>query len=364
MIFLLIPHFLIFCFLLKKKEKKIINCIGKKKKKNKIKYSFFFYGYVFFRDLFKSIIIAEKNIFAQFYIIRNDFLGKKFLSLMRYKSEKKLVILLVDYIGTNLLNVKLNNIFFSIYNKKKILLNFRNHKKVIFIDNKILWIGGNNVGKEYINLNFYIKYWNDFHCKIKNVYPNFIVENFNFQNIKSNFTIKKIEICKKFFFLKCVNNFVDIVIFFTKKKIIIMSPYVILDMNLINLIKNLIKKNIEIIFLISYKTDNFFIQCSSIIFLKFLMNYKTKVFFLEIGFYHRKIYIIDDKYIFFGSINFDIRSVYINKECLFIINDKKFLKEININIEKNFFFKFINYKKTNFLIKFIYVFSFLNYYLQ
>ncbi|MGP4128152.1 MAG: phospholipase D-like domain-containing protein [Candidatus Carsonella ruddii] len=144
----------------------------------------------------------------------------------------------------------------------------------------------------------------------------------------------------------------------------IMSPYIILDIKLINLIKTLIKKNVEVIFLVSYKTDNYFIQFSSLIFLKFLMHYKIKIFFLELGFYHRKIYIIDKKYVLFGSMNFDIRSIYINEECLFIINDVNFLNKIYINIKKNFFSKFINYKKTNFLIKFIYIVSFLNYYIQ
>ncbi|XZR53087.1 MAG: phospholipase D-like domain-containing protein [Candidatus Carsonella ruddii] len=285
--------------------------------------------------------------------------------MIKYKSKKILVILLIDYIGTFFFKKKIENIFISIYNKKKFLLNFRNHKKIIFIDNNILWIGGNNIGKEYINLNFFIKNWNDFHCKINNIYPNFIVDDFNFKKIKNNFTIKKIEICKKFFFLKYyVINFINIIIFFVKKKIIIMSPYIILDINLINLIKTLIKKNIEIIVLVSYETDNYYIHFSSLIFLKFLMYYKIKIFFLELGFYHRKIYIIDYKYVCFGSMNFDIRSIYINEECLFIMNDVNFLYKININIKKNFFSKFINYKKTKILIKFIYIVSFLNYYTQ
>ncbi|XZR52682.1 MAG: phospholipase D-like domain-containing protein [Candidatus Carsonella ruddii] len=144
----------------------------------------------------------------------------------------------------------------------------------------------------------------------------------------------------------------------------IMSPYIILDIKIINIIKILIKKNVEIFFLLSYKTDNFFIQFSSLIFFKFLINFKIKILFLELGFYHRKIYIIDKKYVFFGSMNFDIRSIYINEECLFIINDEFFLYKININIKKNFFPKFINYKKTKILIKFIYIVSFLNYYIQ
>lgn len=143
-----------------------------------------------------------------------------------------------------------------------------------------------------------------------------------------------------------------------------MSPYIILDLELINFIKILKKKNIEIKVYVSYKSDNIYTQLSSLIFLKYLIKLKIKIFFLKNGFYHRKIYLIDKKYLIFGSMNFDIRSVYINEECLFIINNKNLKKKIFLKIKKNFLFNIINYKKKNFFIKFIYIVSFINYFSQ
>ncbi|AFP83940.1 phospholipase D-like domain-containing protein [Candidatus Carsonella ruddii] len=287
------------------------------------------------------------------------------INLLIYKSIKNLILLSIDYIGTNIYTKNIKKIFLLIYNKNHFSINFRNHRKIVFIDNKNLWIGGNNVGKEYINMNPNIKYWNDFHCLIRNVYPNFIPQNFNFKQIKNNFTIKKIEICKKFFFLKYdLINFINIIIYFCKKNIIFMSPYIILDLNLIKIIKILINKNILIKFIVSYKTDNYFTHFSSLIFLKFLVKYNVEVIFLRIGFYHRKIYIIDNIYVCFGSMNFDIRSLYINEECIFIIKNFFFLNEVINNVKKNFFPIFISNKKNLFSLKIIYIVSFLNYFIQ
>ncbi|AFP84120.1 putative endonuclease related to cardiolipin synthase [Candidatus Carsonella ruddii HT isolate Thao2000] len=357
--------FFVICFLLNKTNKNKLICYSKKKKNNKFKYNFFFNGFCFFKNLFNSIIISKKNIYIEFYIIKNDFLGKKMLNLLIYKSIKNLILLSVDYIGTNIYKKNIKKIFLLIYNKNHFFINNRNHKKIVFIDNKKLWIGGNNVGNEYISMNPNIKYWNDFHCLIQNVYPNFIPENFNFKKINNNFTIKKIEICKKYFFLKNnIINFINMIIYFCKKNIFFMSPYIILDLNLIKIIKILLKKNIKIKFIVSYKTDNYFIHFSSLIFLKFLTNYKIEIFFLEIGFYHRKIYLIDETYVCFGSMNFDIRSIYINNECLFIIKDYFFFYKILNKIKKNFFPIFINYKKNSFFLKIIYIVSFLNYFIQ
>ncbi|WP_433928079.1 phospholipase D-like domain-containing protein [Candidatus Carsonella ruddii] len=142
-----------------------------------------------------------------------------------------------------------------------------------------------------------------------------------------------------------------------------MSPYIILDLCLINIIKKLILLKKKIFLYISYKTDNLYIQGVSLIFLKILMNYNIKIYFLNIGFFHRKIYIFDDLYILFGSNNFDIRSIYINQECLIFLSDKIF-KKLFFKKLKNNLLNFLYYKKKFFYIKFFYIVSFLNYYFQ
>lgn len=46
-------------------------------------------------------------------------------------------------------------------------LNFRNHRKIVVIDGRIGYIGGFNVGDEYIGLNNKFGYWRDTHLRIE-----------------------------------------------------------------------------------------------------------------------------------------------------------------------------------------------------
>lgn len=357
MFFLLIPHFFFFLFLDKKKKKKTF--IFSKKKKVNIRFSLYFNNYNFFYELYSTILLSKKFLIVQFFIIRNDFLGKKFLKLLKYKSIKCRVIIIVDNIGTI---YKMQTNYFFKYNKKKILLNFRNHKKIILLDNKIFWIGGNNIGREYQNKNFFIGDWNDFHCKIINTKLNYFIFDFF---IKNKIAFKNNILNKKFFYLdNYFFNFLFLINFIVKKNFFIMSPYIILDKKIINLIKKLKKKNIDINIYISYKSDNVYTHISSLIYSKFLKKY-SNIYFLKFGFFHRKIYILDKKYIIFGSMNFDIRSIYINKESLLLFFDKKFYKLFKKKIMKKYFtLNIYNYKKKKIIIKFLFILSFLNYFIQ
>lgn len=46
-------------------------------------------------------------------------------------------------------------------------MNFRNHRKIVVIDNKIGFVGGFNVGDEYLGKDDKFGYWRDTHIKFK-----------------------------------------------------------------------------------------------------------------------------------------------------------------------------------------------------
>ncbi|MFI4883767.1 MAG: phospholipase D-like domain-containing protein [Candidatus Carsonella ruddii] len=210
-----------------------------------------------------------------------------------------------------------------------------------------------------MGLNPVIGNWNDFHCKIINFNYFYINKNLFFKN---NFLIKKKIFNKNNFYSE--NNIFNIFLYLKKKiknNLIIISPYLIIDLQLIKIIK-IIK--INIILYLSFKNDNIYIQNTSIIFLKFLKK-KIKIYLLYNGFFHKKIFIFDKKYFLFGSSNFDIRSNYFNKENIFIIKNFSFINFFLNEIKKKIIYKKnINYKKKNFYIKFFYIISFLNYFLK
>lgn len=140
-----------------------------KKKKEKIVYperqsdlSFFINGTHLFADYFAEIRKATHHIHILFYIVKTDEISQQFFQLLKQKAEEGVrVRLLVDWVGSFGLPKKLirslkeSGIEFAYAHKPRFpfffyRLNRRNHRKITVIDGKIGYIGGFNIGKEYV----------------------------------------------------------------------------------------------------------------------------------------------------------------------------------------------------------------------
>ena len=72
-----------------------------------------------------------------------------------------------DYQG-----IKNNGIQVACFNKINFRLfrpsiNYRNHRKIVVIDNRVAFMGGINIGDEYIHLDDYYGFWRDSHLLLK-----------------------------------------------------------------------------------------------------------------------------------------------------------------------------------------------------
>ncbi|AFP83558.1 phospholipase D-like domain-containing protein [Candidatus Carsonella ruddii] len=186
----------------------------------------------------------------------------------------------------------------------------------------------------------------------------FLIDFYLLTNKIPYFVIKKI-FNKNFLYLN--NNLKNIFFFFfnAKKTIWIITPYIIFDKKIIFFLK-ILKKNIKINIIISYTSDNILIYSVCILFLKYFKN-KINFYVLKFIFNHKKIYIIDKKIILFGSMNFDIRSIYINLESIIIVSDKFFVKKFFFLLKKELIFNFTFFFKKKFLLKILFILTFLSY---
>ena len=50
-------------------------------------------------------------------------------------------------------------------------VNYRNHRKIVVIDGNLGYVGGFNIGKEYISKDPKFGYWRDTHLKIRGMLP-------------------------------------------------------------------------------------------------------------------------------------------------------------------------------------------------
>ena len=132
-----------------------------------------------FEALIQDILIAKDHIHIQYYIFKVDNLGSRILKVLIKKVKQGVKVrILYDEMGSR--GVKKRylkellyaggevQVFFpSILPLINPRLNFRNHRKIVVIDGRIGYIGGFNVGDEYLGLKSKFGYWRDTHMRIE-----------------------------------------------------------------------------------------------------------------------------------------------------------------------------------------------------
>src|SRR5699024_7522765 len=112
------------------------------------------------------------------YIIRNDEHGQKIANILIKKANEGVEVrLLFDDLGSRRLKNKyikrirdagaqVESFFPPKFFKLNLKINYRNHRKLAIIDGKVGYIGGFNIGDEYLGKHKKFGYWRDTHLKI------------------------------------------------------------------------------------------------------------------------------------------------------------------------------------------------------
>ena len=131
-----------------------------------------------FQSLFEDIRKAKDHIHLLYYIVRDDLLGQKLVELLTIKAKEGVTVRFVyDDMGSRRLPRKffkslidaggqVASFFPAKIPMLNLRVNFRNHRKLAIIDGNIGYIGGFNIGDEYLGLNKRFGYWRDTHLKI------------------------------------------------------------------------------------------------------------------------------------------------------------------------------------------------------
>lgn len=129
--------------------------------------------------MLKAIAKAQDYILLQSYIINCDCTGNKFKQALIDKAKQGVrVYFLYDKIGSRQLSrsylksLQQHGIevcgFGSTRRKgNRFRINFRNHRKILIVDGRVAFMGGLNIGDEYLGKNPRFGAWRDTHLKIK-----------------------------------------------------------------------------------------------------------------------------------------------------------------------------------------------------
>ena len=326
-------------------------------------------GKEFFEELLNSINKAKKSINIEFYIFKNDDIGTKILDVLEEKAKSGIEVrLLYDSVGSRLLNRnalkklravggKTGEFFPSWLKFINPNMNFRNHRKIVVIDNKVGFVGGFNVGDEYLGKDKKFGYWRDTHIKfkgsaVKDLNLRFLADwryatkeevdlspvldiddekstdaNIGMQIVSSGPNLSdRYEI--KLAYLKMIQK--------AKKYIYIQSPYLIIDKSISDSLKLASTSGIDVRIMLPGKGDHPFVYWVNLVNAGDLLDFGVKIYHYDKNaFLHAKTVVIDDEICSIGTANMDTRSFELNFEVNAFIYSEIIAKEQKGEFDKD-----------------------------
>ena len=319
----------------------------------------------FFESLLKELKKAKHHINIQFYIFKDDEIGNKIIDILIEKAKKGVEVrLLYDAVGSRLFSdksinklkkagVKVSAFFPSFMKIINFNLNYRNHRKIVVIDGNVGFIGGNNVGDEYLGKDPKFGYWRDTHLKlvgdaVKDLNIRFILDwryttkedldlnkyfenkkymlrnsntsnNIGIQIVSSGPDITELDEIK-YGYIKMIQK--------AKKYIYIQTPYFILDRTLTDTLKIACFSGVDVRIMIPSKPDHPFVYWASSSYAGELLKYGAKLYnYNQNAFLHAKTIVVDDCVCSIGTANMDIRSFELNFEINAFMYSSKIAKK-------------------------------------
>ncbi len=132
-----------------------------------------------FADLRRELRSARHHIHLQYYIIKNDQVFDSIIPILTEKVKEGVEVrVLADGMGGRFMperrwrelkaaGVKVAVFFPPVLRRLQLRVNYRNHRKIVVIDGRLGYVGGFNIGKEYISRDPRFGYWRDTHLKIR-----------------------------------------------------------------------------------------------------------------------------------------------------------------------------------------------------
>ena len=323
-----------------------------------------------FPDIIQYLEKAKNFIFLEFFIIQEGVFWNTILEILKRKVKDGVEVrVMYDDIGcmtklprnyTSYLTAlgikakvfaRVTPFFSSHYNN-------RDHRKILVIDGKAAFSGGINLADEYINREQRFGKWKD-NCflvegsAVKN-YTLMFLQMWNtsvppetriyepYLNVPADrrpqdgdgFVIpygdgphQPISVAQSVY-LHIIRSAVD--------HVHIMTPYLILDDEMLNALKRASKSGVDVRLLLPFIPDKKLINLIGKSYYPELLEAGVRIYEYTPGFIHSKVVEADGIIAAVGTINLDFRSLYLHYECASLIFANDVLKDITADFESTF----------------------------
>ena len=318
------------------------------------------------RDKFDSLINdlenASSSIYLQYYIFADDSTGHRISDILIRKAREGLKVKVIyDHVGSFSSSSKFfkemrqNGVdthpFFRVtFPQLANRINWRNHRKLVIIDNEIGYIGGMNIADRYVFGQKDGSTWRDTHFRLRGDIIRSLIYSFavDWYFLKDPDSSLNLEYAQTALHNKCAMQLITSgpidtwnnislcylkAISSAKKTIYIQTPYFLPPDTLMNALEAAALAKIDVRIMIPRKTDSRLLQLATFSYVTRCLKAGIKVYTFEPGMLHAKSMTIDDDFTTAGSTNFDFRSFENNFEANLLIYDR----DVNAGMREIFF---------------------------
>ena len=317
-----------------------------------------------FDSILAEVAEAKNYILFQFYMFHDDGLGKRVQKALIEKANAGVrVYVLYDEVGSGGLpqtypdalraaGAEVSSFKPTQGSKNRFQLNFRNHRKMVVIDGKTGWVGGHNVGDEYLGLDPKVSPWRDTHVRLDGPVvlqlqatiladwywatreipevswqPQAAEDSDVLAMIVPFSPSQKYETAS-LFFISALNA--------AKQRIWISAPYFVPDDGIMKALELAALRGVDVRIITTGTPDSWPVYLAAFSYIEKLRDTGIKFYAYRPGFLHEKVMLVDDEFSTVGTPNFDNRSFRLNFEVTALIADKNFASEMQAMFEQDF----------------------------
>ena len=299
--------------------------------------------------MIRAIDSAQSYVLVQFYIVRDDAIGRRMRDALVAKARSGVrVFFLYDEIGS----IKMPQSYLEVMRKEAIevsgfkttkgrsnrfQINFRNHRKLLVVDGQTGFIGGNNLGEEYL-------VYRDTHLRIEGPAAQHIQLSFaedwywateELLSVsaeitpaeKSDHAVAIVNTGPADALANCSILF-STLISQARTRLWITSPYFVPNDAMVVALQAAALRGVDVRIILPDIADQVLVELASFTYYDDMLSNGVRLYRYREHFMHQKVILVDDSVAGIGTVNLDNRSLYLNFEATALVADDGFIKQV------------------------------------
>jgi cardiolipin synthase len=317
-----------------------------------------------FDSILAGVAQAQEYVLFQFYMFHDDGLGRRVQQALIERARAGVrVYVLYDEIGSGGLptayvdelraaGVEVSSFKPTQGANNRFQLNFRNHRKMVVVDGHTGWVGGHNVGDEYLGQDPKFSPWRDTHVRLEGPVVmqlqatilgdwywatrelpkvNWTPTPANDSDVNAMIVpfgpSQRLETAG-LYFVTALNS--------ARRRIWLSAPYFVPDEAVMKALELAALRGVDVRIITTGTPDSLPVYLAAFHYIDQLRDLGIKFYAYEPGFLHEKVMLVDDRVSSVGTPNFDNRSFRLNFEVTALIVDQDFASQMEAMFEADF----------------------------